>query len=169
MNDTDAFVDLYRIHYPRVVAALGLAGADPARAQDLGQEAFARTYHHWRRVRRGTNPAGYVYTVAFRLMRRRSERLDDGLDGHDHPSGGSEDGTLNALTIAQAIEAMPTRRRACAALCFYLGFSGEQAAEILGIAASTVRVQLGRARADLARALSDTAPAEAAGGSARFA
>ncbi len=125
--DTDAFVALYRTHYPRVVAALALAGADDARAQDLGQEAFARTYDRWRRVRRGSNPEGYVYIVAFRLL-YRGRRLDDCIDGHDRPGGSSEDATLNALSVAQAIEAMPPRRRACAALCFYLGFSGEQAA-----------------------------------------
>lgn len=153
MNETDDFVALYRVHYPRLVAALGLAGADHARAQDLGQEAFARTYRHWRRVRRGPNPAGYVYTVAFRLLKDRLEQVDEPLRPEGLLAGGSEDGTLDTLTVAAVIEAMPARRRACAALCFYLGFSSGQAAEILGIAASTVRVQLCRAREDLARAL----------------
>ena len=159
MDDTEDFVELYRTHYPRMVAALGLAGADHARAQDIGQEAFARTYNHWRRVRRGTNPAGYAYTVAFRLLHRRCDDLGDALGADDHPVTGSEDTALDAVSIDEAIRAMPARRRACAALCFYLEFTGEQAADILGIAASTVRVQLGRARTDLARALCDTATA----------
>ncbi len=42
MNETDEFVELYRVHYPRVVAALSLIGADHAKAEYLGQEAFAR-------------------------------------------------------------------------------------------------------------------------------
>ena len=153
MSHSDDFVDLYRVHYPRVVAALGLAGADHPRAEDLGQEAFARTYRHWKRVRRGPNPAGYVYTVAFRLLKDRLEQLDEALPSESFPAGGSEDGTLDTLTVAAVIEAMPARRRACAALCFYLGFSREQAAQILGIAPSTVRVHLCRAREELARAL----------------
>ena len=62
---SDDFVDLFVSHYSRLVAALRLGGADAASGEDLAQEAFARTLGHWRRVRHGSNPAGYVYRVAF--------------------------------------------------------------------------------------------------------
>lgn len=159
MTESEDFVELYRVHYPSVVAALGLAGADHGQAQDLGQEAFALTYRRWRRVRTGTNPAGYVYTVAFRLLRRQVERWDDSLHDDDAVVPGHEEATVDALSVTRTIASMPTRRRACATLCFYLGFSGTEAARILGIEASTVRVQLRRARADLAVALREEKPA----------
>jgi DNA-directed RNA polymerase specialized sigma24 family protein len=41
---------------------------------------------------------------------------------------------------------MPPRRRACAALCWYLGFTSDEAGAILGIDGATVRTQLERAR-----------------------
>ena len=160
MAETDDFVELYRAHYPRLVGALGLAGAGHAQAQDLAQEAFARTYGHWRRVRRGSNPAGYVYTIAFRLVRRRVQGWDGPLDDNGAAAAsGDEEARVEAMTVSAAIAAMPPRRRACATLCFSLGFTGPEAAGILGIEASTVRAQLHRARADLARALGEREPA----------
>jgi DNA-directed RNA polymerase specialized sigma24 family protein len=41
---------------------------------------------------------------------------------------------------------MPPRRRACATVCWYLGFTSEEAGDILGIDAATVRTHLERAR-----------------------
>ncbi len=64
------FVDCYQAHYRRLVRALRLSGADPATAEDVAQEAFARALARWRRVSRGTNPPGYVYTTGFRLLQR---------------------------------------------------------------------------------------------------
>ena len=151
--DPGAFVELYRDHYPRVVAALGLAGADRAGAEDLAQEAFARTYRHWRRVRGGSNPPGYVYTTAFRLLHRRGGLPDLPLEDHDTAAVGPEDAAVVGVDVQHAMGTMPPRRRACAALCLYVGLSPEQAAEALGIEASTVRVQLHRARQSLRRQL----------------
>ena len=63
------FVTVYEAHYPRLVRALEIGGLDRPTAEDVAQEAFARTLGHWRRVRLGTNPPGYVYRTAFRLSR----------------------------------------------------------------------------------------------------
>ena len=59
---TTDFVECYRTHYPRLVRALRLSGADGPTAEDLAQEAFGRALARWRRVSRGPNPPGYVYT-----------------------------------------------------------------------------------------------------------
>src|SRR4051794_23618160 len=77
-DDGDDYVELYRHHYGRLIRALELAGAAPPTAEALAQEAFARTYRHWRRVREGLNPIGYPYRVAFRLLSRdrRGRRVD---------------------------------------------------------------------------------------------
>jgi DNA-directed RNA polymerase specialized sigma24 family protein len=52
----DDFVTVYEAHYPRLVRALQIGGLDRPSAEDVAQEAFARTLGHWRRVRLGTNP-----------------------------------------------------------------------------------------------------------------
>lgn len=150
------FVDLYRSHYPRLVSALRLAGAPPVQAQDAAQEAFARTFRHWRRVRAGTNPRGYVTTVAFRILRARTDLAGTSIIvDNDAPVASHESLVVARAGIEQALRAMPSRRRACAALCLYLDVTIDEAAESLGISPSTVRVQLHRARQDLRAALGE--------------
>ena len=110
------------------MGVLRISGADGTAAEDLAQEAFARTLGHWRRVREGTNPAGYVYRVAFRLLKRRVGLPEDPLGDHDAPSTGPgpEDTALARIGAAVALGAMPPRRRACAALVWSLGFTSEE-------------------------------------------
>lgn len=149
-------VALYREHYPRLVRALELSGTDRAWAEDLAQEAFARTLDHWWRVRRGGNPPGYPYRIAFRLARRRLGR--EVLLGEDPGAADAGVDTASEATtrvgVEQALRQMPSRRRSCAVLCLLAGLSPNEAAASLGIAAGTVRKQIERARADLHAALS---------------
>lgn len=154
---SDSFAALYAEQSARVRRALVLAGADPEVAADVSQEAFARTFARWRRVRTGTNPAGYVFRVAFRELRRRGH-LPDEPDGDAAAEATACDGPgpeaqalacVAADAALLAIGAMPTRRRACALLVLAAGLTAEEAASSLGITASTVRVQVHRARAEL--------------------
>jgi RNA polymerase sigma factor (sigma-70 family) len=144
---SDDFVELFTSQYPRLVGVLRISGAG-ATAEDLAQEAFARTLGHWRRVREGTNPAGYLYRVAFNLMKRRVGLPEDPLGEIDRPSAGAgpEDTAIATILSAAALDAMPPRRRACAALVWSLGFTSHEAGAILGIDGATVRTQLERAR-----------------------
>lgn len=149
-----AFNDLYAEHYPRLTRALSIAGAGDA-AEDLAQEAMARALARWRRVRKGTNPAGYVYTTAFRLLQRHQRRAKLSELARDPSVAGPEGAAVTNIVLAQTLDAMPPARRAVAALCISLGWTTDEAATVLGIAPSTARVQLHRAREDLHRALGD--------------
>jgi RNA polymerase sigma factor (sigma-70 family) len=151
------FDDLYREQYPRLVRALSIAGAGDA-AEDLAQEAMARTLAKWRRVRDGTNPPGYAYTTAFRLLQRHQRRARPIALARDPSVAGPEAAAVTNAVVAQALHAMPAARRAVAALCISLGWTTEEAAAVLEIAPSTARVQLHRARADLHRALREPEP-----------
>ena len=152
------FAELYLVHYPRLVRVLTISTGEPEAAQDLAQETFARTYQRWRRVRAGPNPAGYLYTVAFHLLRRRgalAETPSDDLTVTDQPGASShEEAVVTESVVHAVLAAMPPRRRACAALCLYMGFSADEAAATLAITPVTVRVQLHRARQALRVALS---------------
>jgi RNA polymerase sigma factor (sigma-70 family) len=146
-DTSDDFVAVYMQHYPRLVRALQLSGSERAWAEDVAQEAFARTLGHWRRVRQGSNPPGYVYRTAFRLARRR--RPEQALTGDEQSLPGVEGEAISNVTVRGALAAMPERRRACAMLCFIAGLTPKEAGEALGIAAGTVRKQLELARAEL--------------------
>jgi RNA polymerase sigma factor (sigma-70 family) len=148
---TEDFAELFRVHYPRLIRAVQLAGAGLPDAEDIAQEAFARTLRHWRQVRTGTNPAGYVFRVAFRLSHRRGllptspldEELASGLTGPDELAAVKTD-------VERALALMPPRRRACVVLCWMSASTPVEAGEALGIAAGTVRKQLELARRQLA-------------------
>jgi len=145
---TSEFVAMYEQHYPRLVRSLEISGANRAEAEDVAQEAFARTLGHWRRVRGGTNPPGYAYRIAFRLVRKRGPimaLLDDDLPAPDVAGE-----AVANVTVAAALDAMPPRRRICAVLCLLGGLTPAEAGEALGIEASTVRKQLEHVRAELA-------------------
>lgn len=147
------FEALYRQHYPRLVRSLRLAGVG-GEAEDVAQEAFARTLVHWWRVRRGTNPAGYAYRVAFRLAFRRQRREVP------VPAGASVPDAIAVATLRVDLErrlaTMPAARRRCAVLVLLVGLEPAEVARALRIAPSTVRKQVSLARADLAPAVAAT-------------
>lgn len=153
--ESDDFVECYQMHYPRLVRALELAGANRAAAEDAAQEAFARMLSHWRRVRHGSSPAGYVYRTAFRiLMRGRATPAvgprPGGPGAESAGVGAGPEGLVTTrVAVAAALEAMPTRRRACAVLCLVVGLPTAEVAEALGMAEGTVRKHLQEARQDL--------------------
>ena len=144
----DDFVAVYEAHYARLVRALEIGGLDRPSAEDVAQEAFARTLGHWRRVRLGTNPPGYVYRTAFRLSRIHWKRdLAPETERASNSDTAAE--AVSNLGLEAALGRMPARRRACATLCFVVGLTPKEAGRSLGIAEGTVRKQLGLARDEL--------------------
>jgi RNA polymerase sigma factor (sigma-70 family) len=157
ISSSGDFEQLYREHYSRLTRALRLAGAGDA-AEELAQEAMARTLAKWRRVRKGTNPVGYAYTTAFRLLQRHQRRAQPVASARGQSAAGPEGATVTNAVLVETLDAMPPARRAVAALCISLGWTTDEAATALGISPSTARVQLHNARADLHRALREPEP-----------
>jgi RNA polymerase sigma factor (sigma-70 family) len=151
------FVEVYETHYGRLVRALEIGGLDRASAEDAAQEAFARTLGHWRRVRLGTNPAGYVYRVGFRLA-RRTLRREEPLRVEPQSLSDVAGEVTTRTAVETALAAMPPRRRSCAVMCLMSGFTTKEAARALGIAEGTVRKQLELARTSLRAVLGDAQP-----------
>jgi RNA polymerase sigma factor (sigma-70 family) len=147
---TSDFVECYLMHYRRLVRALRLGGADPATAEDLAQEAFARALARWRRVRKGANPPGYVYRTAFRLLQRSLQKSGrETASAPESVAPGPDTAVTAAVDFEAALATMPPRRRACAVMCMVIGMSVHEAGEALGIADGTVRKHLEEARRDL--------------------
>ena len=152
--ESDDFVDCYQLHYPRLVRSLCLAGAPYPAAEDLAQEAFARMFAHWRRVRTGSNPGGYAYRTGFRLW-LRSRRVEFARaappDAAEPAVAGPEGLVTTQMAVAAAFAGMPPRRRACAVMCLVVGLPTSDAATALGIAEATVRKHVSDARDDIRR------------------
>ncbi|HKA83318.1 MAG TPA: sigma-70 family RNA polymerase sigma factor [Acidimicrobiales bacterium] len=161
MTDTSGFDGFYRSNYRRVVLSLRLATGSTEEAEDLAQEAFARTLVHWARVRGGSSPLGYVYRVAFRLQRRRRLRrrrqLDAATDAARLRSTGpvetSSDSWSDGAAVRHALAQLPPACRRAAVLCLYADMTAPQAAVVLGVRPSTIRTHVQRARQALVATL----------------
>ena len=120
-------------------------------AEELAQEAFVRILERWDRVSAMEEPRSYLYRTAMnafrtgyaraRLAARRSMGLvpdDDAMAAIDE-----RDATVRALAD------LSPRQRAAVVLTDMLGFRSDEAAKMLGIRASTLRMHASRAHAAL--------------------
>jgi RNA polymerase sigma-70 factor (ECF subfamily) len=152
--DFDTF---FAIEYRRLFEVLYLLTRDRAEAEDLAQEAMARAYERWSRIR---DPTRYVYRTAFNLHRTLRRRVAvavrkraELLPVADHPD--VVERRLDALAALAALALLPATQRAAVVLVDWAGMTAEEAARVLGIQPVSVRGRLHRARAALRQRIGD--------------
>lgn len=132
--------------------ALALTGGHHA-AEDLLQEALARTFARWRHVR--GDPEAYVrramYHSQVTVWRRRgrlrevpASQVPDRADPRDETEASE-----SRLQLQQALMRLGPRQRAVLVARFFEDLSDVETARVLGCSASTVRSQTHRALARL--------------------
>ena len=115
-------------------------------ADDLVSVTVAKLYRHWRSVRAADNPDAYAQRVLTRVWIderrrpwRREERLvEPDLDGTIAPE------VTDREFLSTLLASLGRRQRAVVVLRFYLDYSVEETAEILGISQGTVKSQSAR-------------------------
>jgi RNA polymerase sigma-70 factor (sigma-E family) len=137
----------------RLLHAADLLTGDRARAEDLVQNALARTYSHWSSVRRG-HPEAYVrravlngYLDWWRRVRPRELPLPDGDPGA--ASGDHAADVVRRDAVQRALAGLTRRERAVIVLRYWFDLSEAQIAEELHIAPGTVKSTASRALARL--------------------
>ena len=152
-----SFEDLFATHRDKLFSAMWLVARDRHEAEDLTQEAFVRVWERWDRSGAPDDPAGYLYrtamnlflnrrrraTVAARRMLRLEPRLDElaAVEARDE--------------VRRALQTLTPAQRAALVLLDLIDLSSEDAARVLGVRPSTVRVLAARGRATLATELGD--------------
>ncbi len=150
---------------------------DPADAEDLVQETYARALRAWGELAPGSNVKAWLFRLlrnAF-VSRYRHARHDPAREAYDTVeadgearaaedalAGDVELGRLRRVVsgeLAAAVLALPDDART-AVLLDAEGFTEREVAEITGCAVGTVKSRLSRARAVLRRALVDYRPEE---------
>ena len=139
-GEVEAFCQRVR---PRLVGALALYCGDVAVAEELAQEALARAWLNWRRVRRYQSPDGWVHHVAFNLARshlrrRRLERLHSGQPATPPPAVPDRDW---AVDVRRAIRRLPVRQRQALVLRYYADLSVDDTAAAMSCSAGTVKLR----------------------------
>jgi RNA polymerase sigma factor (sigma-70 family) len=141
------FEGFFADEYPRLVRALYLLSGGLAEAEDVAQEALARAYERWDRIRRMESPVGYLYRIAMNLHRRRLRRQAllgrwSSFERPEDPAPDAEERT----DVMRALQGLPQELRAALVLQAWMGLTSEEAGHVQGIKPSSARARLHRAR-----------------------
>ena len=121
-------------------------------AEELAQEAMARTYAVWPRVRRYQRPAAYARKVLVNRHRSVLRRAvvearhlvtSPPQDRHEPDFGGDD------LVLWQALQPLSSRQRAGVVLRYYLDLPEVEVARLLGVPLGTVKSLVHRGLARL--------------------
>lgn len=138
-----------------------VALGDVDRAADVTQRVLISVYGHLEDFRGEAGFRAWLYRLTANAVvdehrgRRRSERLRDAMLRHDAPATGESrsrdihdriDAVTVRLLVQRFAEELPERQRQVFDLCDLQGLESAEVARMMGIAPSTARVHLLRAR-----------------------
>jgi RNA polymerase sigma factor (sigma-70 family) len=154
-----AFGRLVDAHQAPVRAFLRRLTGNVADADDLSQEAFARTWQVLDRYDGRSSLRTFICGVAFQYWRRarragarRQAREDAYADLADTETS-SDSRMAQRLALRRAMEDLPEDQRAALALCLGQDFTHQEAAQVLNLPLGTVKSHINRGRERLQAAL----------------
>jgi RNA polymerase sigma factor (sigma-70 family) len=148
---TASFEEFFAAERARLFGALVVMTNDRAEAEEILQDAFLTVWERWERVAAMEEPVGFLYRTAMNLFRKRLRRAAVAVRKAVHllPRGDELADVEMRDEAVRLLERLTPRERAAIVVTAYLGYSSEEAGELLGIRATTVRVLTNRARASL--------------------
>ena len=151
-----AFEDLYRFEYPRLLAVATALTGDRREGEDLVQDTMVKAFVRWPRVGGLDRPGAWchrVLTNACRSRRRRRRTEQRFMDRQARTEPYYEQLPAGVLAFWSIVRTMPERPRTVVAMFYGADRSTGEIAEILDVPEGTVRSDLTRARTILAREL----------------
>ena len=156
----DTLRRVYEVEYTRLVGLARLLVDRREDAEEVVQEAFARTWANLGRVR-DNDPLPYVHRTVVNLSRGRLRRLRTVRAHRDDPVADAESAEQGAVrhdsdrAVFERLNQLPRRQRECVVLRFYADLSVPDIARSLGVAEGSVKSHLHRALTTLAIELED--------------
>lgn len=155
MADVDGFDAFYRGTSQRLARyAYGLTD-NATEAQDLTQEAYARAWQRWRKVRAYDEPEAWLRVVVTRLATDRWRRLGirRAASWLLRPPAPAEPPSENTVLLVAALRTLPLAQQRALVLHYLLDRSLADIAVETGTNVNTVKSWLARGRASLAAVL----------------
>ena len=159
-SDARAFEALYRAHVDRVYGLCLRMTGNVSEAEDCTQEAFIQAWNKLDRFRGDSAFSTWLHRIAvnavlgrIRKSKRELDRLQAVADTRPAALETGDTGELRDL--AEAVDRLPEGARHAFVLHAVYGYSHDEAAAMLGIAAGTSKAQLHRARKLLAQQLEE--------------
>jgi RNA polymerase sigma-70 factor (sigma-E family) len=145
----DEYATFVRARGHTLLRSAYLLTGDQHLAEDLAQEALARTHRAWSRLHEEGNAEAYarrtMYHLQVSIWRRR--RVAEVLPGDlpDRADRRDEDAPDRRIAVERALGRLSARQRAVIVLRFFEDRTEADAAETLGVSVSTIKTQTARA------------------------
>jgi RNA polymerase sigma-70 factor (ECF subfamily) len=149
-----AFGLLVRQHQSRLRGFMRrLARGDHALADDLAQETFLEAWRKIAQFRGEGSFAGWLTRIGWSryLMTARQRKLEPLDDQSDLPQTSDDPNTH--LDLESAMTRLSAAERAALTMCYALGYSNDEGAEILDMPLGTLKSHIARGREKLRRML----------------
>jgi RNA polymerase sigma-70 factor (ECF subfamily) len=159
-SDARAFETLYRLHVDKIYGLCLRMTGNVSEAEDCTQEAFIQAWKKMAKFRGDSAFATWLHRIAVNAVLgriRKSKREQDRIQAVSEvePVRVATGDTGELRDLAKAIDRLPERARHVFVLNAVYGYSHEEAAGMLGIAAGTSKAQLHRARRLLSQQLEE--------------
>jgi len=151
---------LFDAHYVSLCRLAYVLLGDQARAEDVVQEAFLRTFAGWGRLRQPALAHIYLRKAVLNLCRSGLRRRSSETRGNTTVAAGErnqgdtgfENNQAVQLDVVAAVRRLPPRQRDTVVLRYFLDLGETEIAATLGVTVGTVKSQLAKARRNLATA-----------------
>jgi RNA polymerase sigma-70 factor (sigma-E family) len=139
-----------RSRTPALLRSAYLLTGDQHLAEDLVQEALARTHRAWPGLYRSGNAEAYARKVMYHaqvsIWRRRKGMVEYPGELPDRATAGDQDqAAVLRITLMRALRTLSPRQRAVIVLRYFEDRTERETAELMGVALGTVKAQTARA------------------------
>lgn len=156
-TDSYDFEAFCHVQYSRLIDSMTLYTGDRDLARDVANEALARAFAEWRKVRSMDHPGPWLHRVATNLANSHFRRLRYETRARERLARVPEEQAavgVDRFVLLDRISHLPRRQKMALILRYFFDLSVEDTAEQMDCADHTVKKLTGRAisalRADMA-------------------
>ena len=154
---------LFNQHYDSLRRLAYVMIGDGPAAEEVVMEAFVKAMSRWRLFSRAEYPPAYLRQIVVNLCRSKMRRkaiefrvnaMTGGNPAEERP-GWTDEAQSTQMDVWSAVTKLPDKQRVCVVLRYLEDLTEPEIADVLQVPVGTVKSQLSRGRAKLARLLGE--------------